>query len=204
MNNKATYWNDIYNRKSETEVSWYQKKPTKSLELIKEFKLPNDAKIIDVGGGDSHLTDVLLDAGFKNINILDISERSLEKLKIRLGEKGKSLNYIASDVTQFNPTEKYDLWHDRATFHFLTNLGDVETYLKIASNSLVAGGFLIISTFSKSGPESCSGLKITQYSQDDLKNLFGKYFQNIKCFEDTHKTPWGSDQNFVYCGFKKG
>lgn len=198
-----SYWDSIYKSKSETDVSWFQGVPKKSLELIAELNLgPNDS-IIDIGGGDSHLVDHLLDKGFKNLSVLDISSAALEKAKVRLGEKAGLVKFIASDITKFKPMEKYRLWHDRATLHFLTNAGDVKTYLEIANRAISDGGYLIVSTFSKTGPEKCSGLPIIQYSDADLKSLFEKYFTNVRCFEDTHQTPWGTGQDFVYCGFKK-
>lgn len=197
------YWDNIYRAKSEKEVSWYQETPTKSLELIAELGLaPNDS-IIDIGGGDSYLVDHLLAKGYKNISVLDISSSALEKAKIRLGEDSKLVKFITSDITKFDPQEKYKLWHDRATLHFLTSAEDVSIYLEITSRAIAEDGFLIVSTFSKSGPEKCSGLPISQYSDSDLKALFEKYFTNIKCFEDSHSTPWGTGQNFVYCGFKR-
>lgn len=199
----SNYWDDIYKKKTEEQVSWYQDHPEKSLELIREFNLAFTDKIIDIGGGDSKLVDHLLGLGFKDITVLDISSKALEKTELRLKGKENNVKFITSDVTKFNPTEKYKLWHDRATFHFLTKLEDVEKYLQITSQAIDQNGFLIVSTFSKTGPEKCSGLSICQYSEDDLKALFGKYFSNIRCFEDTHQTPWNSTQNFVYCGFKK-
>ena len=201
MNEK--YWDSIYRRKSETEMSWYQEVPMKSLELISELKLDLRDSIIDIGGGDSRLVDHLLSSGFRNISVLDISTESLDRTKIRLGENSKFIKFIASDITKFNPLEKYKLWHDRATFHFLRDADEVSKYLEIANRAISKGGFLIVSTFSKTGPEKCSGLPISKYSEIDLKLLFEKYFTNIRCFEDTHKTPTGSEQNFVYCGFKK-
>jgi cyclopropane fatty-acyl-phospholipid synthase-like methyltransferase len=197
------YWNDIYENKSEKEVSWFQDTPQKSLELIDSFKLSHNAPIIDIGGGDSRLVDHLLKRGFTNISVLDISATSLEKLEERIAANPIKVNLIESDIVKFVPPQKYNLWHDRATFHFLTSLEEVEKYLQIAHDALEMDGYLIISTFSKTGPEKCSGLSVTHYSEDDLKKLFGKYFQNIKCFEDTHETPWGSKQDFIYCGFKK-
>jgi ubiquinone/menaquinone biosynthesis C-methylase UbiE len=197
------YWDKIYQTKKEDEVSWFQSEPVKSLELIDEFKLPRQAKIIDIGGGESRLVDHLLKRGFKNISVLDISSIPLEKMKGRLGEEGNNVEYITSDVTKFVPHHRYDLWHDRATFHFLTSMDDIEKYLAIASNAIADGGYLIISTFSKTGPDKCSGLEISKYSEDELKKVFGKYFENIKCFNDTHVTPWGSKQDFVFCGFRK-
>jgi ubiquinone/menaquinone biosynthesis C-methylase UbiE len=197
------YWDNIYRGKSEKEVSWFQEVPAKSLELIAELGLGLQDGIIDIGGGDSHLVDHLLAKGFRNISVLDISSAALERAKVRLGENSKFVKFIASDITKFNPAEQYNLWHDRATFHFLTSAEDVATYLEIANRAIAPGGYLIVSTFSKTGPEKCSGLPISQYSDTDLKTFFAKYFSNIKCFEDTHKTPWGTGQNFVYCGFKK-
>jgi trans-aconitate methyltransferase len=197
------HWEDIYQKKSESEVSWFQEKPIKSLELIDELKLKLTDKIIDVGGGDSHLVDHLLDKGFQNITVLDISEAALERAKKRLAGKAQLVRFIVSDVTKFNPSEKYHLWHDRATFHFLTQIEEVNSYLKIASDAILAGGFLIVSTFSKSGPDKCSGLTISKYSEAELKATFEEHFENLKCFEDTHKTPWGTTQDFIYCGFRK-
>jgi ubiquinone/menaquinone biosynthesis C-methylase UbiE len=199
----SNHWDSIYLKKSENEVSWYQKVPVKSLELINEMKLAPDDSIIDIGGGESHLVDQLLLKGFQNITVLDISSIALDKVKARLGDSSKSVKFITSDVTTFNPPEKYRLWHDRATFHFLTDSKSVETYLEVANGAISAGGYLIVSTFSKTGPEKCSGLPVVQYADSDLKALFRKYFANIKCIDETHATPWGTSQNFVYCGFKK-
>lgn len=197
------YWDKVYSDKSENEVSWFQEHPTKSLDLIAEHNLSKDASIIDVGGGDSRLVDHLLDQGFSDITVLDISDVSLQKLKNRLGDTKDKVKYVTSDVVSFKPQTKFDLWHDRATFHFLTSLEQINQYLEIVNASLRSGGNLIISTFSKNGPEKCSGLPIHQYSEIELKDLFAKYFTNTKCFEDTHVTPWGTSQSFVYCGFKK-
>jgi ubiquinone/menaquinone biosynthesis C-methylase UbiE len=197
------FWNDIYKSKSEQEVSWFQDVPRRSLELIDELKLAFTDPIIDIGGGESHLTAELLAKGFKDLSILDISSVALEKAKARLAGKGESVKFITSDITKFEPKVTYKLWHDRATFHFLTSIEDIETYLSIANRGIAPGGYLIVSTFSKTGPEKCSGLSVSQYSEFDLKKLFAKLFDNIKCVEDTHSTPWGASQDFVYCGFKK-
>lgn len=197
------YWDNIYRSKTDAEVSWYQETPTRSLELIVELGLDSFDSIIDIGGGDSHLVDHLLAKGFKNISILDISPAALDRAKSRIGEVSNSVKFVACDITKFDPREKYKLWHDRATFHFLTSPEDIESYLKIANRALASDGYLIVSTFSKTGPEMCSGLPITQYSDTDLKTLFAKFFSNIRCIEDTHLTPWKSTQDFVYCGFKK-
>ncbi len=199
----SKFWDNVYDKKSEKEVSWYQDVPAKSLELIAELNLSLEDAIIDVGGGESHLVDHLQSMGFKDISILDISSLALEKTKARLGENANKVKFITSDVTKFKPSEKYMLWHDRATFHFLTSKDAIENYLDIANQAIADGGYLIVSTFSKTGPEKCSGLQVSQYSEADLKKMFEKHFTNIRCLEDTHSTPWGSTQNFVYCGFKK-
>jgi ubiquinone/menaquinone biosynthesis C-methylase UbiE len=199
----SSFWNAVYNSKTENDVSWFQEVPTRSLELIAELNLPLASKIIDIGGGDSKLVDHLLKIGFSDISVLDISEVSLAKAKQRLGINADKVSFIASDVITFEPSQKYDLWHDRATFHFLTAVDQIERYLEIAANALSPEGHLIISTFSKNGPGKCSGLTVNQYSDEELKTLFKKYFINIKCFEDIHETPWGAKQNFVYCGFRK-
>lgn len=199
----SNFWNNIYKSKTESKMSWFQESPEKSLELIKELGIDFSEKIIDIGGGDSKLVDHLLDLGFRDVSILDISQEALDKAKMRLQGKNNPIKFITSDITKFRPTEKYKLWHDRATFHFLTEKSQIDKYLQIASQAIEEDGFLVVSTFSKNGPEKCSGLPITQYSDVDLKQLFGKNFTNIKCFEDIHTTPWNTTQSFVYCGFKK-
>lgn len=200
---KNKYWDEVYQNKKEDEVSWFQEIPKTSLELIEEFEVHRSDKIIDIGGGDSRLVDSLLDLRFKDITILDISEVALERCKARLGNRSTSVKFVASDITKFTPSEKHKLWHDRAAFHFLTDLGDIQAYLKVASQAIEPDGFLILSTFSKTGPEKCSGLPVSQYSDSDLKSLFQKPFSNIRCFEEIHHTPKGLLQSFVYCGFKR-
>lgn len=200
---KSEFWDDIYQKKDEEQQSWFQEKPEKSLEMIDELNLSKDSSIIDIGGGESRLVDYLLERQFTDISLLDISKEALDRTKHRLGSQADKLKLILSDATTFHPPQKYDLWHDRATFHFLTDLKDIEEYLTIAHNALSVGGSLIVSTFSTTGPDKCSGLIISKYSQEDLKEVFGKFFQNTKCFETTHTTPWGTPQDFVYCAFKK-
>lgn len=197
------YWDEVYTKKGEREVSWFQEVPARSLELIREFGLPADSPIIDIGAGDSHLVDALLDLGYRDLTVLDISSVSLAKAKARLDARAASVAFLECDVTKFTPSRQYRLWHDRAAFHFLTTREAVGSYLRIASGALAPGGFLIVSTFSRTGPDKCSGLQVAQYSDEELKALFGKYFSNVRCFEDTHLTPWGAAQNFVYCGFVK-
>lgn len=168
---------------------------------IYSFILDKSSKIIDIGGGDSKLVDHLLNQGFENITVLDISEKALEKAKIRLGEKSKKVTWIISDILDFEPTETYDVWHDRAAFHFLTTEEEIEKYKSIVNKSVA--GFLIIGTFSENGPLKCSGLEISQYSQEKLTSTFEEKFDKIDSVLEDHQTPFGTTQNFLFCGFKK-
>ncbi|MEH6763167.1 MAG: class I SAM-dependent methyltransferase [Aequorivita antarctica] len=198
---KKTHWEVVYNTKTPDQVSWTQEIPKTSLEFIHSFKLKKTAKIIDIGGGDSKLVDYLLEEGFENITVLDISAKALEKAQKRLGEKAKKVSWIVSDITDFKPTTTFDVWHDRATFHFLTTTEQVEKYKQTVKNTV--NGYLIIGTFSENGPSKCSGLDITQYSQEKLTTEFSEAFEKISCLTEDHKTPFDTFQNFLFCSFKK-
>lgn len=199
---KKQHWENVFTQKQETEFSWFQQYPEKSVELIKASQIPLSAKIIDIGGGDSHLVDVLLDLGYQNIWVLDISEKALERVKARLGHKGENVKWIVSDITDYKPDVEFDLWHDRAAFHFLTSDEQVKKYIDIASMAIAKNGYLILGTFSENGPEKCSGLPVRQYSEIAMESLLDGNFSKIKCTDDDHKTPFGTDQNFVFCVFK--
>lgn len=202
MNNSdKNHWDEIYKMKNSSEVSWTQVVPKVSLDFIHSFHLPKTAKIIDIGGGDSKLVDHLLNEGFENITVLDISENALGKAKTRLGENSKKVAWIVSDVTKFEPQDTYDLWHDRAAFHFLTTKKQVSKYLKIARNSV--SGYLTIGTFSDNGPEKCSGLAIKQYSEESLSSELQNGFDKIRCITEDHITPFDTKQNFLFCSFKR-
>lgn len=200
---RQKHWEHIYNSKSLEEVSWFQPKPETSLVFINELNISKNAKIIDVGGGDSYLVDHLLDMGYTDVSVLDISEKAIERAKKRLGKKADLVKWIVSDVTTFQPTEKYDLWHDRAAFHFLTQEDEINKYLDIVQNNIQSSGFLILGTFSEQGPEKCSGIKIKQYTETSLSRLFENQFKRTKCITVDHKTPSGSLQNFVFGCFVK-
>ncbi len=201
MNSTAKkHWETVYETKQPNEVSWTQEIPKTSLDFIHSFNCPKTAKIIDVGGGDSKLVDCLLDEGYQNITVLDISEKALERAQKRLGEKAKLVTWIASDIENFEPKEKYDIWHDRATFHFLTTKNQVTKYLLIAKKAIT--GFLTIGTFSENGPKKCSGLEIKQYSENELQTVLNDGFQKIKCITENHITPFNTSQNFLFCSFK--
>jgi len=198
---KQKHWEQVYQTKNTEQRSWTQDVPRTSLDFIHGFDLPKTAKIIDIGGGDSKLVDCLLTEGFTNLTVLDISETALEKTKDRLGDKAKNVKWIVSDITKFQPKENYDLWHDRATFHFLTETNEIVHYLKIAQKAVAK--YLVIGTFSENGPEKCSGLPIKQYSERLLQNQLKKYFSKIRCINEDHITPFQTKQNFLFCSFKK-
>jgi Methyltransferase domain len=195
------HWETVYETKSADQVSWTQEIPKTSLDFIHSFGLKKSAEIIDIGGGDSKLVDYLLDEGFENITVLDISAKALEKSQQRLGEKAKKVNWVVSDITEFEPTKQFEVWHDRATFHFLTTAEQVEKYMITARNSV--NGYLTIGTFSENGPSKCSGLEIKQYSEETLTTELNKGFAKIKCVTEDHTTPFDTKQNFLFCSFKR-
>ena len=201
--NDQQHWEKIYGTKDENEVSWFQPYPKTSMEFVELFHLPLDANIIDIGGVDSHFVDALLEKGYKNIWVLDISAKALEKAKQRLGEQASKVHWIVSDVTDFNPPVLFDFWHDRAAFHFLTTENKIYKYVSIAENAIVDNGFLILGTFSDQGPKECSGLKIMQYSEVSMSARFEVSFERIKCVTENHITPFKTVQNFLFCSFKK-
>lgn len=203
MGNRKNHWENVFATKAETEVSWFQTYPKTSMEFLELFNLPLDANIIDVGGGDSYFVDSLLEKGYKNIYVLDISANAIERAKARLGNKAEGVNWIVSDITEFEPTVKFDFWHDRAAFHFLTNDGAIYKYVSIAENSINENGYLILGTFSENGPTKCSGLEIKQYNETSMSARFEIAFNRIKCITEDHTTPFNTIQNFLFCSFKK-
>lgn len=200
---RKQHWEKIYHSKQLNEVSWFQPNPETSLSFFKQFKVPSTAKIIDIGGGDSYLVDHLLDKGYQDITVLDISEAAIERAKHRLGNRAQSVKWIVADAAKFSPTEKYDFWHDRAAFHFLTDKDEISNYLDTAQKSIHPTGILVIGTFSDQGPTKCSGLEIRQYSEKSMTELLKTFFEKIKCIVVDHKTPFNTVQNFVFCSFRK-
>jgi trans-aconitate methyltransferase len=201
MNENKAHWEKVYATKQPHEVSWTQEKPTTSLDFIHSFDMPKTAKIIDIGGGDSHLVDFLLDEGFENITVLDISENALNKAQKRLGDKAKNVHWIVSDITKFKPKMQYDVWHDRATFHFLTEKNQIQYYKNLTQRAVKS--FLTIGTFSENGPEKCSGLTIKKYDATALSTELSTHFDKIRCINEDHTTPFGTQQNFTFCSFRK-
>ena len=201
--NREAHWNKIYTTKQLNEVSWYQSVPDTSLDFIKQSNLALDSKIIDIGGGDGFLVDYLLSAGYTDITVLDISEFAIEKAKKRLGKDAEKVTWIVCDIIEFNPTEKYDLWHDRAAFHFLTTEKEITDYVGIAKNSINESGFMVIGTFSDQGPKKCSGIEIKQYTEITIMEKLKLFFEKVKCITVDHKTPFETIQNFIFCSFKR-
>jgi len=201
VSDRKTHWDKVYNTKDPHEVSWTQEVPKTSLRFIHQFNLSKSAQIIDIGGGDSKLVDHLLAEGYFNITVLDISKKALEKAKVRLGKRAEQIQWIVSDIIDFKPIKKFDLWHDRATFHFLTKDEEVKEYIDIARKSVE--GYLTLATFSDKGPKKCSGLDIRQYSEKLLQNELSNGFQKIHCITEEHTTPFSSIQDFLFCSFKR-
>ena len=200
---RKKHWEEIYQTKQLNEVSWFQPIPETSLDFFKHFDVPTHAKIIDIGGGDSFLVDHLLAMGYQDITVLDISEAAIDRAKQRLGAKAESVKWIIADVATFSPTEKYDFWHDRAAFHFLTDEQEISNYIETAQQHMNSTGILVIATFSEQGPKKCSGIEIKQYSEMTMTQQMSPFFEKIKCITVDHKTPFDTIQNFVFCSFRK-
>jgi SAM-dependent methyltransferase len=199
-----THWENIYDTKQLQEVSWYQPTPTTSLALIEMLNLSSEARIIDIGGGDSLLVDNLLQHGFMDLSVLDISGKALLRAQGRIGEDNSTkVKWIEADISNYLPNEIYDLWHDRAVFHFLTEKEAIDHYVKISSENIKQGGYLIIATFAEDGPIKCSGLPIQQYSEQSLPAVFAENFELTRVFKEIHLTPSGNEQSFVFAVMKR-
>lgn len=203
MNETTRHWNKVYETKAEDEVSWFQPYPKTSMAFVELFNLPLDANIIDIGGGDSHFVDALLDEGYHNIWVLDISAKAIEKAKQRLGERAGNVHWVVSDVTKFSPPVQFDLWHDRAAFHFLTTEEKIYRYVSTAEDAVKKDGYFILGTFAEGGPKKCSGLDIKQYSEASMSARFEVAFDRIKCVAEDHVTPFKTTQRFLFCSFKR-
>ena len=200
---RKKHWENIYQTKELKDVSWYQPTPTTSLDFIKQFNIPTTAKIIDIGGGDSFFVDHLLDLGYTDLTVLDISAASLDRAKQRLGNRATKVKWIVADAATFKPTEQYDFWHDRAAFHFLTQEQEINSYIDTIQRSIKPTGVLVIGTFSEQGPKKCSGIEIKQYSETTMTDRLKKFFEKVKCITVDHQTPFDTIQNFIFCSFKK-
>jgi hypothetical protein len=196
-----THWETVYSTKTPQEVSWTQETPSTSLRLITEMNLSKNISIIDIGGGDSKLVDFLLEEGYTDLTVLDISENAISRAKSRLGDKSNQVTWIIADINNFTPQKKYGIWHDRAVFHFITDNSEIQRYVDLVSN--YTSELFIVGTFSKDGPLKCSGLAIKQYNEKELSQKFGGSFQLISSLNEDHKTPFNTLQNFTFASFKK-
>jgi SAM-dependent methyltransferase len=198
------HWESIYATKGEAEVSWFQETPNPSSELVRLIGAQPYSAIIDIGGGESRLVDSLLALGFENITVLDISAKALAVARARLGDEASKVKWIVADVIEWAPSETYDVWHDRATFHFLTQQSQQAAYLRRLNAALRSGGHVIIGTFALDGPEKCSGLPVMRYSAESLGALLGPDFVLIDSRRHEHITPWRTAQAFQFSTFRLG
>lgn len=199
------HWDAIYGQKRPNEVSWYRPHLERSLRFIDHAGLRKDAAILDVGGGASTLVDDLLDQGFMNVSVLDLSEGAIAQAKARLGARAAAVTWIVGDVTQVElPERHYDFWHDRAVFHFLTEESARLQYIQMVRHALKPGGHIVVATFGPSGPDHCSGLPVVRYTPEGVHAQFGGQFNKVGSDSETHQTPWGTEQEFVYCYCRLG
>ena len=199
------HWESIYGKKGPSDVSWYRPHLDRSLEFIDRAGLPADAEIIDVGGGASTLVDDLLARGYANVTVLDLSEAAIDQARSRLGSRAASVKWIVGDVTTVAlPEQRYDFWHDRAVFHFLTDESARQRYVSAVQHALKPGGHIVVATFGPEGPERCSGLPVVRYSPEGIHDQFGGQFTKAGSDSEIHQTPWGSEQEFVYCYCRLG
>ncbi len=202
MDRKA-HWENVYRTKCSTEVSWYEPDPKQSLDLILEAAGEKRGRVIDVGGGQSFLVDRLVDSGFSQVAVLDISSVAIEATQARLGERASQVDWMIADITQADSLGEFDIWHDRAVFHFITDPEDRAHYVELLKRSLSIGGHFIVGTFAKGGPEKCSGLPICQYDAATMHLELGPAFKVVKCSEKLHITPTGRPQQFFFGVYKR-
>jgi SAM-dependent methyltransferase len=200
---RQSHWENVYTTKSENEVSWFQDNPAPSLALIKEVGAKPASAIIDVGGGASRLVDHLIGDGFHDVTVLDLSAAALETAKARLGERAGHAHWLVADATSWQPARAYDVWHDRAAFHFLTEARDREAYFARLRQALKIGGHAIIATFAADGPEKCSGLPVERYDAARLAKMLGSGFKLLRSERNDHATPWGAQQRFQFSAFQR-
>ena len=200
---RQAHWQQVYTGKDDQTVSWFEAVPQVSLDLIHATSVGPDAAIVDIGGGASRLVDALLADGFRDLTVLDLSGEALEKTKARLGARGASVTWLEADVTTWQPARLYDLWHDRAALHFLTDPGDRTAYAERVTRAVRPGGHVIIATFAPDGPERCSGLPVVRHDAASLAALLGPSFELIEARRHDHTTPAGAVQRFQFSRFRR-
>ena len=203
MSDRSTHWDHVYATKGEAEVSWYQDSPATSLEMIRAANPNHDAAIIDIGGGASRLVDALLQDGYRDVAVLDLSANALDAAKKRIGEAASMVDWMVADATSWQPAKTYDVWHDRAAFHFLTDPRDRAAYVERLRSALATDGHVIIATFAPDGPEKCSGLPVQRHDSASLAAALGPEFELVETRSETHHTPWASTQAFQFSRFRR-
>ena len=199
---RKRHWDQVYRSKSAVETSWYQEKPATSLAMIRNVEAGFDQGLIDVGGGASLLVDHLLRAGYRDLTVLDLSAASLEQAQRRLGRDAERVRWVVADITEYSPDRRFAVWHDRAAFHFLTDLDDRRRYVETLRSALMPGGQAIIAAFAPDGPERCSGLDIVRYDADALGTVLGRSFRLLEERRERHLTPQGREQRFGFYRFE--
>jgi 2-polyprenyl-3-methyl-5-hydroxy-6-metoxy-1,4-benzoquinol methylase len=199
---RRAHWENVYTTKRDDQVSWFQENPAPSLALIDLAQPTPETTIVDIGGGASRLVDCLVARGFNHVTVLDLSEAALATAKARLGDQA-NVQWVAADVTKWKPTQTYDIWHDRAAFHFLTDGSDRATYVACLKQAIKPGGHVVIGAFAIDGPERCSGLPVNRYDAAGLAAELGKGFRLIDARRQEHATPWGAIQRFQFCIFQR-
>jgi SAM-dependent methyltransferase len=201
--NRTAHWENVYRSRGEREVSWFQETPSISLELMRLAAATRHSAIVDIGGGASRLVDALVDEGYAAVTVLDLSEAALAATRVRLGQAAAGVTWIGADVTRWKPIQRYDLWHDRAAFHFLTDAADRAAYLACLREALRPGGHAIIATFALDGPERCSGLPVIRYDAASLGKMLGSAFDLVETRRHDHQTPMGTIQRFQFSVFRR-
>lgn len=198
--NDKAHWERVYESNRPDQVSWFQSRPTISLDLIVGSAPARDAAIIDVGGGSSTLVDALLQAGYSHLTVLDLSSVALDRARSRLGPQASQVTWLEADVLSADlGAAAFDVWHDRAVFHFLTSVEDRTTYKALVRRAVKPGGYVLVATFAEDGPTTCSGLPVCRYSADSLHAEFGAGFSVVRSLREQHVTPGGRTQSFTYC-----
>ena len=200
---RQTHWQTVYQTKGEQQVSWSQPSPEPSLGLIEKFAPARTASIVDIGGGASRLVDALCGRGYRHVTVLDLSEAALQRAKARLGANASAVQWVAADDTQWQPPQAFDIWHDRAAFHFLVDPRDRESYIARLHQGVKSGGYAVIATFAPDGPEKCSGLPVQRYDHAALGAALGPAFALVHHQPHHHVTPWGASQSFQFSVFRR-
>lgn len=203
MSDRTAHWQNVYATKGETEVSWFQDRPAISLEMIRAANPDRAAAIIDIGGGASRLVDALLHDGYRNLAVLDLSANALDVAKKRIGATASTVDWIVADATTWRPAKTWDVWHDRAAFHFLTDPHDRAAYVERLRSAVAPGGHVIIATFAPDGPEKCSGLPVQRHDCASLSAELEPEFELVETRSETHHTPWHSTQAFQFSRFRR-